>query len=571
MNRRRLALVLAAVALAACDPKSDPTADPPSGYTGPRNSCQQPEDCAEGQRCDSQLRICVSTSILGDRRFVVTIETPVIRASGLPPNMLELEANGRDAAVLVGGADTIMAGPVQVISRVRAAADGVLDLDERNIRAQLFFVSRRERELGLSLHPVPSLSASETGIFRVSLTPGHYSLEVWPLLEDRFCVPVTFIEDIAVDGAGVLSLADTGEPLSNLLLPAAAEPPVSREVRRAGLAMGGLTVEALHSETGRVISTTAVTTCGEVKQPSCGKFSLGLRQGVTSYDLRMRLPSDPAYPTILIEDFSGLKEDAPIELNSLGQPAVLYLQVDGEARLPGGATGFDTIGGCNVVIAGTTQDGGRVELVAHTNESGMLETPAGSLGVLLYPGEYEAFVYPPAPFSDWDPAYAAGRVETFEIEDGVLSYGPVAVTLAPARRLEGEVQASGVPVPSAKVMVEPVDVALPMPGLGFVYTDEQGRFSLRLDPAVYRLTVEPPERSGFAWSTDAVVDLRTADVNPTVNLSVPAVVRLVPPLVSYVGLDDAIVTWYERREDGLRRVGRRIVNSPGEIVGLVPP
>jgi hypothetical protein len=508
------------------------------------------------------------------RRFIVTLTSSSLRTLALPPIVLEVEANELGKAQIMETSKPFGPNPIRVVLRVRAAANADLGLEARYVRAELAFVSLAERAAGLDVHPVPSLSASNTGIFEVTLNPGRYSLEVRPLLEEAAITPVALFDDIRVGANGMLYMGTAVDPLDEVALPASQSPLVTGTLLRARLPESGLIIDALDPQNGRIVSTTTKTKCGKDKQPACGDFSLGLAPGVASFRLRVRRPEDPAYPTVVLPELSrtGPIPSATTSLPSLGHPAFFLLGVDAGIDLTGKTHAFDTISGANVVIAGTTRDGGWVRLVAHTNESGFLETAAGTPGALLYPGTYDAFIYPRLPLSDREPAYAAGSYGPFEIEEGKESHEPFKKTLSSLRELSGEVQFNGAAVPFARVTAVPVEQVLPTHGSDIAITDADGSFSMRLDPSIYRLTVEPPEQSALAWSTEALVDLRESEVSPTFNLSVPVAVNLPTELAIFLELEKTVeIAWYERREDGLRLVYRRSAKELSELVGLLPP
>jgi hypothetical protein len=441
------------------------------------------------------------------------------------------------------------------------------------VRAELAFVSLAQRAAGLDIQPVPGLSALSDGQFQVYLHPGLYSLEVRPLLDESSRTPVALFESLEVDTDGLLRQAGSEEPLDPIVLPAPQFPLITGVIRRAGQPESGLTVDAVDPATGRVVTTRFSTACGQGKPSSCGSFSLGLAPGIKTYDLRLRRPLDPAYPTVV---FPGLTTIGNLPANltslpSLGQPALFRLGLDGLVDLPGKTRAYDTIAGARVVLEGSTRDGGRARLAVHTNESGFLETHDGVPGALLYPGRYQAFIYPPSPLSASLPAYSFAKIEPFDIADGVDSYGPFVKTLSPSRKLLGKVQVAGNAVPLARVIAEPVEPDLPAPLTSFSISDDSGNFSLRLDPALYRLTVEPPLESGLAWSTEALVDLRQSDMSATVNLPIPVAIPLPGEVASLLDQGPIDMMWYENREEKARLIYRRTAKRSTDLVGLLPP
>lgn len=558
--------------LAACHSELGATNSPSTGYSGPVNRCRVDSDCAQAQRCDSDLDLCIST-MFRNRRFIVTLSNADMARQGLPPIILELESISPGELRLQGPDAPLTPLPVLVSSRVRAAANSLVGLQERPVRAELAFVSLAQRAAGLDIQPVPGLSALADGQFQLYLHPGHYSLEVRPLLDESSRTPVALFEHLEVDTDGLLRQHGSEEPLDAIVLPAPQSPLITGVIRRAGQPESGLTVDAIDAETGRIVSTRFSTACGQGKPSSCGSFSLGLAPGIKTYDLRLRRSSDPAYPTVVFPGLSTIG-NLPAHLTSLpylGQPALFRLGLEGVVDLPGKARAYDTVARARVVLEGSTRDGGRAHLAIHTNESGFLETHDGVPGALLYPGRYRAFIYPPLPLSASLPAYSFADIGPFDIVEGVNSYGPFVKTLSPLRKLLGKVQASGVAVPLARIIAEPVESDLPAPLTSFAVSDDSGNFSLRVDPALYRLTVEPPLESGLAWSTEALVDLRQADMSATINLPVPVALPLPGEVAALLGEGPIETSWYERREEEARLIYRRLAKRSIELVGLLPP
>ncbi len=249
---------------------------------------------------------------------------------------------------------------------------------------------------------------------------------------------------------------------------------------------GGLQVRAVDAETGRTVSSTAVTT-------DEGVFSIVTSPDVERYLLRVNRGTDrELFPTVTVDPAFLFGGDARIRV-----PTVDVVTYRGFVRTPGD----DDIAGATMRFTSTDVLDEGVGLTGSYTTT--IETNGrGDFDVDLLAGSYQVVITPPegssSVFTEVAIPLSAGsgviQGQRFELPDRSRFGGVVSTAF-------GEVVTS-IPVNAAALGWEPGpddSLAFPFNRSNDAVSDETGQFELRLDLGAYDVFVKPPMDSNYSW------------------------------------------------------------------------
>ncbi len=481
------ALIAGLLALAGACSFSEPEAELVE------NRCSADADCG-GAICDRAVGMCVTPST-PTLRLAVEV-TPASDPTGGTPTTrvlgpFEIEGPGQQ--------DLTLAPSINVIGDVRWAG-----LDEA-IQATVRFTRRPEIEAAprvtkeTTTVPVPVEAADGMPAdyaVRV-LADREYDIVVEPTGEHAALLPPLRLSR-PVPGGGdfvriPLTYPDTFPALRGVVVGPDEE------------AVSGLQVQAVEVESGRVVSSTAVTAPASSETP--GEFEVHLDPGAASFVLRISGgPDEPLYPTLLADPAYFFPDETGYA--RILVPMLSRITYRGRVTPKDDATGVP-----NAVLAFRSVD-------VYDDTTGVTSSfrttvttgPSGTFEAEIYPGTYDIVVTPPPEMRDAsgdEPVASTLGVlfETLRILPPAMGDELVGQTfeLPQRARLGGTVQTSdGRQVPGTTVQA----VALNRPGevpaapynrSSDAVTDATGQFTLPLDLGSYDVTVKPPAESGFPW------------------------------------------------------------------------
>ncbi|MDH5492231.1 MAG: hypothetical protein OEY14_09780 [Myxococcales bacterium] len=319
-------------------------------------------------------------------------------------------------------------------------------------------------------------------------------------------IDLTYPESLAEPCAGPTSTGCTltGQVLSLL-------PDGTRE------AEDGLQVRAVEIDSGRTVSSTAITGASSLDLSLlAGAFELVIAPGATPFVFVVTAGEGrPLFPTVSADPALFFPGETPRILVPRLTPVRYVAQVeDGRAQPVGGATiDFSS----SDVFDETLQLGGSFRTSAETLAASSLEADAGALDpdagrfeVDLLPGTYDVVITP----SGDDLGIFVGRLVVVPSDTPVNGM----VFVVPDRsRLGGSIETEDArPVAGAMVRATPLTNHLERPEsqhnrTSEAQTDATGRFDLPLDVGCYDLTIRPLEGTAFPWIV--APDLRFVDAD----------------------------------------------------------
>lgn len=558
----RAALLLAAL-LAAC---VDIDLDRSWTYDGPVNSCGDDGDCPQGT-CRRDLGCCVANPPAAGTAYWVRV-TPAGTGS--------TTAQARPAVLGSGGefGEPVAVRREVVVQGATLAGDGAL-------HANVVFIDRGNRLPGRSAPR--TVYRSNEKVFSLELLPSSYDIVVLPEGAQAAVFPPHYLDDVLLDETGRLVHPDSPEEGVDLILE---EPSLTLtgRVLQGGQPVSGLTVRAMDAAGSRAVSTAGITACVEQRgEIECGRFSVKLARGVAAFSILVSRLGEDHHPEILVGGFEAdpdtaettldLGADERLQLPPLGVPLRYVASVELPVESTTGQTFVDPAPGCFVRFLGEDIGGGRVERWVTTNESGHIEESEGVLGVSLYPGDYAVAVIPAevlgGALGDYAPFVTASPIS-------ISGSGEIAGQVFPLPwrpMLKGVVLAAGEEVPQATLGAEPLPGSAVVPRSNSTSTGFDGLFSLWLDPASYRITVEAPRESGYAWLGKSLAVIGNAETEFVLPLPFAASARLEPSAdqVDPIELEGALVEFFVEIDGLAFPVGRATADADGNVVALLPP
>jgi hypothetical protein len=558
----RAAPIVAAL-LAAC---VDLDLDQGWVYDGPVNSCDGDGDCEEGT-CRRDLGRCVVTPPAEGTAYWIRV-TP---GDGLdaPPQVFR-------ATLGAGGevGDSLAVHRPVVVQGATLAGDKALD-------ATVVFIDQGNRLPGRTASS--TVYRSEQTAFDLELLPSSYDIVVLPEGLQAATFPPLYLDGVSLDQTGRLFLPDDlDEPIDLILEEPGVQ--VTGRITQGGQPVNGLSVRAVEAAgSGRAISTPGITACVEESPAGCGVFSFGLARGVSAFSILASRPGEGHHPDILVDGFEAdptaegtildLGSDERLALPALGVPLRYIARVELQVESVDGQTFVDPAPGCFVRFLGDDIGGGVVERWVTTNESGTIEESEGVLGINLYPGDYTITVIPAealgGALADYSPFVTASPVS-------IVGTGEIGVQVFPLAwrpLLKGSVVAAGRKVPQAALGAEPLPGTTAFPRSNSASTGFDGLFSLWLDPADYRITIEAPLESGYAWARADVTMTGNGEEEFTLPLPFACDAHLVPSAdqVDPIDLGSTLVEFFVEMDELAFPVGRATADADGDLVALLPP
>ncbi|MDJ0763256.1 MAG: hypothetical protein QNJ97_09735 [Myxococcota bacterium] len=547
-------------------------------YRGPINDCAQDSDCPPASVCEAVFKHCVKSGGPSERSyFVRVVPRP---ETGIPEQTFEVTMSDMSP---VTPPQRIEVRKFQVVSlniSAQSATGAAVKTD-----FQVDITDMGTHLPGTPRHRATYMVPEEiAGNFQVNLLSGPnrtYTIKIAPRGDTaRSFAPVTYT-GVTVTAAGELRDSN-GNALNALVVPQA-EQAVSGRIRRGNQPVDDLEVVALDPQTGVRISTRAITGCpeGSAENEVCGEFEIWLAPNAEEVSLLVSNPDSTWYPNAVIPNISIEKEsdagsvrlDVPA-LDPLPSPVHYAADVKATIEWQDGIEERYGLENCLVIFESNDVAGGISLRTARTNASGEIENEIGANGIFLFPAVYRISVIPPHPEETSPVDYDILTWHDYQIlsassgQSFILKERPILRGIVTAEGLETE-------VPAGLVTAEPLTSAPPHARSSRTRVQEDGGFTLGIDKGDYRLTVESPAKSGFAWRS-----LFVTDVDETVReitLPIPFIARLALDLVPFAGeagtelLRGAMCEWYEVINGRAFAVGRAFADGDGQVVTLLEP
>lgn len=534
------------------------------------NRCSSDADCP-GATCDTTAGMCVATP--DHTLHIVLAVTPAAELTGGTPTTHTLGPFEVDQA---GKQDVTLLPSISVFGMIRGPGfeDGV-PADIRVVRSagdRLDAVPKPVREATTLTTPAAAADGrpANYGIrvlqdreYDVTITPTGSASAALPPLRTRILTPV---------GADFVRL--------DFELPADLVSVQGLIIDPDEVPVDDLQVQAVEIESGRVVSSTAIT-------DMAGEFTIHVDPGAAPWVFRISGGPDATYPTLLADpsyffpDMTGsVRILVPMLTDVFYEGRVFPEDVSLGTGVANAVLTFRSID----VFDDTTGVTSSYRTTATTDSS-------GRYSLRIFPGTYDVIVTPPAevtvPGSETPVPSPLGIVieEGLEIrlptEGGELRGQGFELPTRP--RVRGEVVTSdGRTVSGASIDA----TALARPGAvaAALYnrsasstTDEAGAYDLRLDFGAYDLTVKPAPESGFSWLVAPGQRFAAPEVVHNFELAAPV------PLTGRVDPADSaapavagaeIRAWalVEEPEGGTRAVpvGRTTTRDDGTYMLLLP-
>jgi len=373
---------------------------------------------------------------------------------------------------------------------------------------------------------------------------------------------------------------------------------------RAGAPVPGLTVRAVDpSRDGMLVSTVASTDGDAGGGLAPGSFDVDLAPGAPeSWALRVssdtragawlnveipasaRAAMAPRDLRIDLSSLAGLPVDTAAAPPENGAPCndcvEVLASVEGDTGIGGGRLLRNASVTFRAPVTFTGVEGSRAwfECRATTDAN-------GALRAWLIPGDYDVFVTPPAS------AFTTALVHGFRVRAGAGRQSGQVFTVRPRIAVEGRaVSPMGAAIANARVTAIPFHdayVSLPCPNDADLRllapratpaettTGPDGAYHVDVDPGLYRLLIEPAERSGFPATLGPPICVATRVNGYDVALDAPVEVRgAVRDAASAPAAGATVEALVRLREPGARgvvvRVARATSGADGAWTMLVP-
>lgn len=488
MTRKIHIAVALSVLLTACSFAAD-------GGVTVLNQCTDDTDCP-GARCDRAMAMCVAR-MPATFRVALQVAAPAVGASGTPGLVAS------EPFDLTGSTERTMQFPrsVTAFGKVRGPA-GERVAAEITFVAPAAFPGGRVVRFTSATAPSPYTLTQFGSIeadYQVQVPAGIYGVDVQPAGDFAGTLPPLHFDGVSFDPSADGASFNLSYDASQLTeLRGVVEAP-------GGAGRGGLQIQALDRASGRVVSSSAVTSDGTMGTPA-GSFSILVDVGaLESYVLRIRsvagealVPTFTVDPGYLFPDMGGV---AHILVPDVASP-VCYrgaVELDLPDHMRALASNTVLSFRSTVIIDPATGVVGTVQATVTADAGGHFEASLlpGTYDIVLTPvGRADAAVLAPDPVTISPPmgtdclmgqtfvlpqrATLGGQVRT---ADGRTMVGATVQAIALNREATARTFAGGRFNRSSEAV-----------------TDATGRFGLRLDLGSYDIVVKPPIDSGFPWA-----------------------------------------------------------------------
>lgn len=515
-----------------------------SGVVGAvMNRCARDADCAEGV-CDVARRRCVATA-RPEVFFALAPAAGTASTSRFPTLTPSRTLRTGDSVDLrFRGARTVF-GTVRV-----PAAEG----DGEVVPATVEFVPAEAEGVVTPIRAVASAALRSQGgtdeigahNWIATVADGAYDVLVRPSTSHQSRLPPLFERGFDVLSDALVQRFDIAYPRT-----------FSRwtgQVRdRLGNSVPGLTVRAVDLDRDGMLVSTVASTDGDAENGIApGEFRVDLSPGVSStWALRVssdssrgswlnvelpesaRAALDPRDLRIELSSLAGLATD-PMNPPPNGAPCNDCVEVIASVEGAGGVTPGRPLRSASVTfrtpVTFTNAEGARAWFECRASTAA-----DGTLRAWLIPGDYDVVVTPPAS------GYTTSVQRGFRVRSDTERQSGQVFTVRPRIPVEGRaLSPNGAPVAEAHLTAIPFhDAYLAHPCLNDqdqrllapratpseTTTNPDGSYHVDVDPGLYRLLVEPAERSGFPATLGPPVCVSAAINHYDVALDAPVEVR----------------------------------------------
>lgn len=537
------------------------------------NHCASASDCGDGESCDVEHGICVSTATAPLRVGLELVPPNSSNAAGAIFSIAPVSIT--DATEL----NITMPAPLLVYGQVRWTNHG-----EQNVPVQVSIVPGSV----IPSHVPASVPASHaTGSFHPELSdttfvanvgiqgdgPHQFDLIIRPTGEWAAQLPprrIHAVADNVVGGAFEVPALDYPDSLVEI---------TGDVVDANGLPLPGLIVQGVNPITGEVVSSTTTTLDASSGYP--GRFVIRLAPEASTYVLRISsgegsldpLPTFSVSPDYLIAENDVVRVRVNTTSTFVFQ-GVVETDFTHES-VPGALVQFR-------MVSDPGTDGTFMSAPVRTG-------PSGEFSVILVDGTYEIVVTPPTDANDGHNHLGISVVQNVRIAmpaAGVPAIMGQVFTLPERAELDGKVMTSdGRPMVGATIEASALGRLLEVgPETAFnrsnqTITGADGAFALPLDLGVYDLTLKPPMDSDFPWvilTNFAVPPLVESMTDQMLMFSGPIPLQGVVRDESGEPLSNVEVRAFaviDGLDGGLRsvQIGRAISESDGSYLVLLPP
>lgn len=589
---RRLLSTLAPIALAALASRCAND----SGVVGSvTNRCARDADCADGV-CDLALRRCVATA----RPEVFFALAPARGAASMDrfPTLTPSRAlrSGDAVNLRFRGARTLY-GTVVAPAADGAGAPELVPATVEFVPSGAAGVVSPIQAVGTS--SLRAITTGEGGSYSWTATvaDGLYDVIVRPPSSLAARIPPRFEQGFDVRSDALVQRFDIAYPRTFSRW--------SGVVRdRTGAAVPGLTVRGVDVARDAMLVSTVARTDGDATR--------GLAPGSFAVDLA---PGAPESWALRVSSDAGaggwLTVELPAAARAAMDPQALRVELSSLAGLPVDPTAAPPSNGapCNdcVEVLATVEGGGDGAAArALRNATVTFRTPVtftgpegsrawfecrattdaeGALRAWLIPGDYDVIVTPPAS------AFTTAVVRGFRVRSDAGRQSGQIFTARPRIAVEGRVVSPmGAAIANAHVTAIPFQDAYVSPACladpdlrllatratpAETTTGGDGAYRVDVDPGLYRLLVEPSDRSGFPATLSASICVGSAVSAFDVSLDAPVEVRgTLRDAAGEVAAGATVEAVVRIREEGAAGVAVRVARATSGADGawsmLVP-
>ncbi|MBK8171294.1 MAG: hypothetical protein IPK60_13240 [Sandaracinaceae bacterium] len=537
------------------------------------NRCGSASDCGDSESCDETRGMCVSRAPAPLRVALEVVPPNSSTAAGAIFSVAPVSIS--DATEL----DVTMPDPLLVWGLVRWQNHG-----EQNVPVQISVVPASVIPGHIS-PAVPAMHAS--GSFHPELLdtafvanvgvqgsdPARFDLIIRPTGAAAAELPPRRIHAFAegaADGAYQVPGLDYPEHLVEI---------IGDVVDASGDPLPGLTVQAIDTASGEVVSSTALTQ--DLSSETPGRFLIRLAPEAGSYNLRIA-SSETALqpmPTFAVSpDYLLVENDVVRVRVNTTSTFVFQGVVESDffhEPVPGALVQFR-------MTNNPTDDGTFISAPVRTGSE-------GEFSLLLVNGTYEIVITPPSDAVNGHNMLGVSVVQNVHIEtpvSGVPGIMGQVFSLPQRAELTGSVMTSdGRPMIGATIeaaalgrLLDGVGPATALNRSNQTVTDDDGLFALALDLGMYDLTLKPPAESGFPWIVRTNFSIPPIDGVTEEMLMFNAPIPLHGVVRDRIGTPLANVELrafavFDMVDGGLRsvQIGRAISESDGTYELLLPP
>lgn len=573
------------------------------------NTCQASSDCGTNGVCTNGA--CYSRTGTIDE---VLLE--IVPEASSPLAGISLLSMQRELSRGAPSRDITLSGPVTFPVQVQVNGEDLpndcpyLKIGTQTVAARVQFVrigavggvSVSGLSNGSSLTVTTEPNATSTSGFSksVALVPGYYDIYAQPVASNNCQIPSKIWRGVEVARDGQLLWA----PPATLELPTPLK--LNGRVQRSGETLANWQVEVIDPQDGKVISTSArlgattnaspFTNFEVMYQPleyvppqSAGPASL---RGPMGLLIRLKPPKDAesTAPTVYYDLAGAVTGQININVSSL--PTLDQLvTVSGQVR------------GANDGVKATVKFFSSFQLQGLPTAYGPAVTTdaSGRYTARLFPGKYRVVIVPEGATDDGSAVPGASPSRPWALTEEVQTIGldmtqTLDLMVDPIRSLTGVATAGvgGVPAQGATFEASPLiagssDVLRTVitppisPARASVPINDDGTFTLALDPGFYDFALKPASASNFAWWILPSVEVLTAAraggptrrIDPKLFYPVPlgGVITVTLQDKTTQPLRNATVRAYARPPNGesVTQVGTARTDDMGRYQLALPP